>query len=207
MQSSPGAVGSFVEEGDNLEEVLEVITDPYQSGGDEEDALDVFESYTEIRRKLMEKKKLRGFTAPAGKDDPSQWRLSGTVRGKLEVLKSKTKCHYCRKTGHWKRECPEKRQAKNSKVEKTAEAHSAEVWIMEETGSDGAEFLGVLEGQASGCQELEDQRRCAARWVLRHTCHGKPAAPWRGLEDHGHSGAASEEPPHMEVFEFSKKKY
>ena len=29
------------------------------------------------------------------------------VRGKLELLKSKTKCHSCGKYGHWRRECPQ----------------------------------------------------------------------------------------------------
>ena len=124
------------DEGEDLEEVLEVITDPYQSGGEEEEVLDVFESYTEIRKKLLEKKKMRGFVPQGGKDDPSQWRLSGTVRGKLEVLKSKTKCHACHKYGHWKRECPARKQGKTSKTEKPNEAHLSEVWIMDDGLSD-----------------------------------------------------------------------
>jgi hypothetical protein len=42
---------------ETLEDVLEVIADPLQNGGDEEEALEMFESHAEVRRKLQEKDK------------------------------------------------------------------------------------------------------------------------------------------------------
>lgn len=37
----------------------------------------------------------------------SAWQLTGTMKGKVEAFKAKTtKCHHCKRTGHWKRECP-----------------------------------------------------------------------------------------------------
>ena len=91
---------------ETIEDVLEVITDPLQNSGDEEEALEIFETYAEVRRKLQEKRKGRGFQN--SRDEASQWKVSGTLRGRLEMLKQKTRCHLCKRTGHWKRECPER---------------------------------------------------------------------------------------------------
>ena len=45
----------------DMKEVLEIITDPCQDSGDEEEALECYESYVEVRRKLQETKNSRGF--------------------------------------------------------------------------------------------------------------------------------------------------
>ena len=60
---------------ETLEDVLEVIADPLQNGGDEEEALEMFESHAEVRRKLQEKRQGRGFQN--NRDEASQWKVSG----------------------------------------------------------------------------------------------------------------------------------
>ena len=117
---------------ETIEDVLEVITDPLQGSGDEEEALEIFESYVEVRKKLQEKKKSRGFMP---RDEASQWRVSGTLKGRIDLLKQKTRCHICKRLGHWKKECPEKASrsstttTKSKHVEK--EAHATEVMSAE----------------------------------------------------------------------------
>ena len=56
----------FVTEfGNDLQDALEVMTEDWQAQGDqdEEEKLYAFETYSEIRRKVTEKKRARGFTA------------------------------------------------------------------------------------------------------------------------------------------------
>ena len=97
---------------------------------DDESTLEAFETYSEIRKKIREKKRQRSFTL----NDGARWRLSGTVSGKLEQLKSRNRCHVCKRYGHWKRECPMKGNGKGkptaassnkSSTGKTVEAHKA----------------------------------------------------------------------------------
>ena len=89
---------------DELQDVMEVIADNVQTqdGIEEEDALEAFENYAEVRRKMLEKKRARGFTAVEGPKS----RLSGLMTGKLEQNKARARCHLCKKQGYWKRECP-----------------------------------------------------------------------------------------------------
>ena len=37
---------------------------------------------------------------------PEGWNFSGSIKGRIEQLKSRTRCHRCKKFGHWKKECP-----------------------------------------------------------------------------------------------------
>ena len=118
---------------ETIEEVLEVITDPLQGSGDEEEALEIFESYVEVRKKLQEKKKSRGFMP---RDEASQWRVSGSIKGRIDLLKQKTRCHLCKRLGHWKKECPEKNSrsssASTSKIKHVEkESHATEVMSAE----------------------------------------------------------------------------
>ncbi len=61
------------------------------------------------------------------------WRLAGTVKGKLDLIKARTRCFRCQKLGHWKRDCPDriKRPNKSAADQQAShgghEAHSAEV--------------------------------------------------------------------------------
>ncbi|CAE7298082.1 GIP [Symbiodinium sp. CCMP2592] len=93
---------------DNVDDVFQAVADQVQSADeyDDEDALDVFETYKDVRKRVQQKRLGRGYKNDMG----GQWKLSGTVKGKLEMLKSKTKCHLCQERGHWKRECPKRAQ-------------------------------------------------------------------------------------------------
>ena len=130
----------YVQDVENeVQEVMEVIAEQHQINDavDDEEAVECFESYAEVRKKILEKKKLRGFSAPSssGKGGPGTWKLSGTVNGKLELLKSRTRCHLCKQLGHWKRECPQKKGAGSSGSggEKAKrDAMMAEVHVVEE---------------------------------------------------------------------------
>ena len=67
-------------------------------------ALEVFETYKEVRKRMQDKKMGRGYR----KEPKQSWSLTGTVKGKIETLKSRTRCHLCQEKGHWKRECPKR---------------------------------------------------------------------------------------------------
>ena len=97
---------TMVDEENDLAEVAQMIADESQElDVDEEEALDTFETYLDVRKRLRDQKTSRGFQNSRGGPDQGQWKLSGTVKGKL-VLKARTACHVCKQKGHWKRECP-----------------------------------------------------------------------------------------------------
>ena len=77
---------------------MEAIVENLQTTGgiDDEEILDAYESYAEIRKKIVEKKEARGFSSV----EAPRWKLTGTVNGKLEQLKQKTRCHHCQRFGH-----------------------------------------------------------------------------------------------------------
>lgn len=89
---------------DDLEplEVMEAMAYQVQDQEDyeSEDALDTFEAHASVRKRIQEKKTMRGHTTPT-----PAWQLTGTVRGKIKASKSRTKCHLRKRTGHWQREC------------------------------------------------------------------------------------------------------
>lgn len=103
----PGEV-RVLEEQEDFQEAADYVEQGFQERGgeDDEEALETFETYVNIRQKLREQKNGRGYTRvqeqktfsgrPGGGDS---WKLQGTVRGRLELLKSKTTCHYCRQKG------------------------------------------------------------------------------------------------------------
>ena len=115
-----------VEAEDDLQDVADLVAQEFQEAGgdDEEEALETFESYLEVRKKLREQRTQRGYVKPqtGGRNEGGdKWRLQGTVRGRLELLKSRTTCHNCQQRGHWKRECPLKgRKDQNSKPSNAA---------------------------------------------------------------------------------------
>ena len=103
---------------EDMQRALEVVAEDIQSRDewDEEDVLDAFETYTDIRKKMKEHKTSRGFyPRPApGKNKQETWRLSGSIKGRIEQLKARTQCNVCKRTGHWKRECPMRSNASSS---------------------------------------------------------------------------------------------
>ena len=96
-------------DGEESNDVFQAVADQIQSQEeyDEEDAIEVFETYQDIRKKMQQRKMGRGYRQQGA--GPSRWTLTGTVRGKIEQLKAKSRCHLCQEVGHWKRECPKKK--------------------------------------------------------------------------------------------------
>lgn len=93
------------EEPDTAAEVFEAVADYAQDmDGDYEDALEVFETYSEIRKRMQSQKVARGFRANV--QPPLQ--LTGTMQARIQQLKDRTRCHICLRPGHWKRKCPKK---------------------------------------------------------------------------------------------------
>ena len=93
---------------ETIEEVFQAVAEQLQSNEDydDEEALDVFENYKEVRRKMQQKKLGRGYRGNTS--GPSAWKLTGTMQGKIEAMKAASHCHICKQKGHWKRECPRK---------------------------------------------------------------------------------------------------
>ncbi|CAE7801864.1 rluD [Symbiodinium sp. CCMP2592] len=124
---------------DDENEVFQVVADSFQNQEqyDDEEVLDVLETYQDIRRKLQQKKMGRGYKQPS-----SSWSLTGTVKGRLEQLKSKTKCHICKQVGHWKKECPQRRTgAATSTKPRASEAKEAMITDMGFATEDGPEWF------------------------------------------------------------------
>ena len=125
-------------EEDEEQKALELLAEDIQGKEDydEEEVLDAFESYVDVRRRMQEQKKNRGyFPAKAGgqvrwKAGPESWKLTGTVSGRVEALKSRTRCHHCKQFGHWKKECPMKRGSASSTAA-SSESKGKEVLFIE----------------------------------------------------------------------------
>eukprot|EP00435_Cladocopium_sp_Y103_P075981 s11_g71.t1 len=144
-------------------EVMEAVASQIQGHDDyeSEDALDAFEAYASVRRKIQEKKTTRGYRTST----PAAWQLTGTVRGKIEALKSKTKCHLCKRVGHWKRECPLKN--KGSKSEKSSAASSSnasakEAYVVDIVG-EAENFHEIY--QAEVRDEKPSQKKVQDSWI------------------------------------------
>ena len=125
-------------EEDEEQKALELLAEDIQGKEDydEEEVLDAFESYVDVRRRMQEQRKNRGyFPAKAGgqvrwKAGPESWKLTGTVSGRVEALKSRTRCHHCKQFGHWKKECPMKRSSASSTAA-SSEGKGKEVLFIE----------------------------------------------------------------------------
>ncbi|CAE7247976.1 unnamed protein product, partial [Symbiodinium microadriaticum] len=113
-----GATRSETTEEDDVNEVYQAVADQVQNNPeyDDEDALDVFETYKEVRKQVQQRKLGRGYK-PYGQRP--EWTLSGTVKGRIEQLKMKTKCHGCGERGHWKKECPKRKAASGNAAKET----------------------------------------------------------------------------------------
>ena len=135
----PGSVPKDMEpdeEGDDqneVQEIFKIVAEQLQAESDyeEEGASDVFETYRDIMKKIQDKKVGRRFKR-AGKGSgkgtaSSSWQLQGSIRGKIELIKAKTRCHICKQLGHWRRECPQKNQnrARSSNATSTAGSSTA----------------------------------------------------------------------------------
>ena len=132
------------DEEEEVQMVMESVAEEVQDNDlSDEGAVEAFESYAEVRKRLLDKKKARGFapTPPARPGDEQRWKLSGSVNARLESLKSRTRCHLCKRLGHWKRECPGRRHAANDSAKK--EAHLVEGEVLMTEGWDESFYMDV----------------------------------------------------------------
>ena len=100
---------------ESIDEVFQAVADQVQQQEeyDDEDALEVCETYKDVRRQMQQRKLGRGYKNQSHKPE---WTLTGTVKGKIAELKAKTKCHICHERGHWKKECPRKKKGGGSEA-------------------------------------------------------------------------------------------
>ncbi|CAE7033038.1 unnamed protein product, partial [Symbiodinium sp. CCMP2456] len=142
-------------EEDDVNEVYQAVADQVQNNPeyDDEDALDVFETYKEVRKQVQQRKLGRGYK-PYGQRP--EWTLTGTVKGRIEQLKMKTKCHGCGERGHWKKECPKRKSAGSGTVKEamvadefqdTAKSLEQEFFLDEENIDQLEVFLAEQDGQ------------------------------------------------------------
>ena len=152
------------EDEDEVLEAMEAVAEEWQLRDDveDEDVLEAFESYSEIRRRMAEKRKARGFVG--GGSEPQRWKLSGSVTGRIEMLKAKTRCHLCKRLGHWKRECPNlqrkgagKAMAAKSNSSATSVGRGTEALVIEENDQGSADVY--LAENAEAWQLLEKFRQ------------------------------------------------
>jgi hypothetical protein len=90
----------FLDEEEELQQAMEMLADDIQAKEDwqEEDILEAFESYTEIRKKLQDQKIGRGYfqkgNTGKGKGKQEGFKFSGSISGRIEQLQQRTKCHH-----------------------------------------------------------------------------------------------------------------
>ena len=100
-----------VSEDEDDSELVQVLAAELQQKDEYEDEelLDVYETYKQVRMKMNDAKKARGYrsTPAAGVGmGRGPWKLQGSISARLEQAKAASQCHRCKQYGHWKRECP-----------------------------------------------------------------------------------------------------
>jgi hypothetical protein len=103
------------EEQHDLQCALDVLAAEVQEkDGDDEEILEGFESCAEVRKKIQERKKCRGYFPTPARGSASgttfSSRLSGSINGRIEQRKPKSRRYICNRYGHWKRDCPVQKQ-------------------------------------------------------------------------------------------------
>lgn len=147
------------EESENeTQEVMETIANQVQEtdGYESEEALDIFEAYATVRKKMQEKKISRGY-----RPQSSSWQLTGTVKGKIEALKQKTKCHLCHRQGHWKRECPLKKNKGKSSGHHEQEVHCVDIMDSDDEAFDvyATEEVKYVHGKMAGEHHVSAEKK------------------------------------------------
>ncbi|CAK8998574.1 Uncharacterized protein SCF082_LOCUS5703, partial [Durusdinium trenchii] len=141
---------------DEDQELLQVLAAELQENDnyEEEELLDTFESYKQVRTKMQEVRKARGFRSDASSSGSSQpWRLQGTISARLQQVKARTRCHRCGQVGHWRKECPSrsggKGSNKGSASSVTSQTSSKEVHIVEADWPTQEDYDLLLDQTAS----------------------------------------------------------
>ncbi|CAE7239733.1 TY1B-A [Symbiodinium sp. CCMP2592] len=151
--AEPTEHGAIEESEESIDEVFQAVADQVQATDEyeDEDALDVFETYKEIRKRMQEKKMGRGYRKGPG----PTWALTGTVKGKIEALKGRTRCHLCQEKGHWKRECP-KRASSSAAGQRSGRAGASnDAMVADSSGIDPTAFGGEYFIEPEDIENLE----------------------------------------------------
>ena len=187
------------------EEVIQVLAADVQSreSYSDEEVVEVFETYKQVRAKMQEFKKTRGYRpmgtgSDAGTREP--WKLRGTISAKIEQIKSRTRCHKCGKYGHWKKEC---KQGASSHGAKSDSGQSKEVHIVDPEDTLGDDdYLRMFEetdemiysGEVMSSERVEPDRitldSCDERTdagVMKALGHF-PGKTWEVVEDDDDDG-------------------
>ena len=151
---------------ETIDEVFQAVADQVQAAEeyDDEDALEVFETYKEVRKRMQDKNMGRGYR----KEPKQSWSLTGTVKGKIETLKSRTRCHLCEEKGHWKRECPKRASSSSSGQRPPRGGAQNDAMVAEGSGS-GPDHLG-------GEYFIDPSSESAQGWA-RHHSENNPTRP------------------------------
>ena len=144
----------MVESDEDDADLLQVFAAEIQSKDtyDDEEVLDVYETYKQVRTKMQEFKKNRGFRPTTAGRPAGPFRLHGSISARIEQAKAHTQCHICKQFGHWKRECklnPSKAGGpKGPPKEMTKEVH-----IVDPSSDESLD----IEAYAQLFQEVEDE--------------------------------------------------
>ena len=132
VEGSVSGHGDFGDSEDD-DEILQVLVSDMQMNDDydEENMLDTFETYKQVRSRIMENKKVRGYKPTTTGRLP--WKLTGSISAKLDQVRARTRCFRCNQIGHWKKECPNRGKP---------------------TSSSSSAFGGTSIGKSSGTKEV-----------------------------------------------------
>ncbi len=152
VEESISSTGESADSEDDAE-ILQVLVADMQKDEeyDEENMLDTFETYKQVRNRIMENKKVRGYRNTTTNRMP--WKLTGSISAKLDQVRARTRCFRCNQIGHWKKECPSRGKPSSSSSSMTGGAStgknsvSKEVHIIEEGDMDdqGEAYAAMLE--------------------------------------------------------------
>ena len=114
------------------EQLVQVLAAELQDKPDyhDEELIEVYETYKQVRSKMNEVKKTRGFRSFGdGSRGQQPWKLTGSISARIEQAKRVSRCHKCGQLGHWKREC-KKGQMSSTASSSSTPGHAKEVHIV-----------------------------------------------------------------------------
>ena len=196
---------------DEFQAALDVMVAEVQArDGEDEEVLEVFESYTEIRKKIADQKKGRGYFPPVTRDKEGggqSWKLTGSINGRIDQLKSRSRCFTCHRFGHWKRECPvRKNKEKNKERSAASGSGGKEAYIVEDNDPTAQSLWDVFSTDVKDVAENVTWGESTANDVRNagsadtHST-GNRQRPWQNLVSPKEQQEGLEPEPFWEQFE------